>query len=145
MEYIITGVNISLVAILWTIFIIIYSSNNKKWRYMPHTQTLQLLVFQGLQVLGPILYRLLDFSTTMWTRYLQLFFLSVGTYGSRINGGIIAVLLLLLTKGKARLVSTYQLGFLACGSVIPIIVTLILIFTTPGMSCLVFNGKLITL
>ena len=96
---------ISLVAIIWAIFILLYTS--KRWKYMPHAQTLLLLISQGTACIGSILYHKLDFSV-IWTQYIQFTLLLTGVYASRINSAIIALNLLLLARGKAKLVSKYQ-------------------------------------
>ena len=120
---------ISIICILWTFFIVIYSS--KKWRYMPHSQTMMLLVFQALQCIGVLLYNSMDFSME-WPRYIQVLVQIIGSYGSRINACVIALTVLMLTKGKSRIVSKFQTSLLAFGSLSPIVIVVILIFGVPG-------------
>ena len=118
----------SLVAITWTIFVRFYSSN--KWRYMPHAQTMLLLVFQAIQCIGVLLYSWLDFSMK-WAKYFQVIVLAVGSYGSRINVCIIALSMLLLTYGKSRLISKFQIPLLAIGSIMPLLIVAGLAFGVP--------------
>ena len=116
---------ISIILILWTLFIIFYSS--KKWQYMPHSQTIVLLSFQALQCIGVLFYNNLDFSME-WARYLQAIVLTIGSYGSRINVCIIALTVLMLTKGKARIVSKMKPFLLSFGTTAPIVIVTILAF-----------------
>ena len=51
---------ISLIVVSWTIFLIFYSS--KKWRYMPHAQTMVLLSFQAFLAIGVLLHGSLNIS-----------------------------------------------------------------------------------
>ena len=127
---------ISLVAIIWTVFIMLYTS--KRWRFMPHSQTLLLLIAQGFACCGSIMYYTLDFSS-IWTQYLQFTLLLTGIYGSRINSAIIALTLLLLTKGKAKLVSTLQPYLLILGIFCPAFFVGILFAISPSIKH--FNGS----
>ena len=127
---------ISLVAIIWTIFIMLYTS--KRWRYMPHSQTLLLLLAQGTACGGSILYYCLDFSS-IWTQYLQFTLLIFGVYASRINSAIIAFTLFLLTKGKAKLVDKLQPCLLILGIFCPTFFVGILFAVSP--SIMHFNGS----
>ena len=121
---------ISLVAIIWTIFIMLYTS--KRWKYMPHAQTLLLLMAQGTACFGSILYYHLDFSSS-WTQYVQFTLLLTGVYASRINSAIIALNLLLLSKGKSKLVSKLQPYSLILGICLPIFFVGILFALSPNI------------
>ena len=69
---------------------------------MPHAQTMLLLAFQACQSGGVLLASFLE-SSVVWKRYLQIYILAVGFYGTLINVCIIGVAMLMLTKGKARI------------------------------------------
>lgn len=105
---------------------------------MPHSQTLLLLVAQGIACCGSIMYYTLDFSS-IWTQYLQFTLLLTGVYGSRINSAIIALTLLLLTKGKAKLVSKLQPYLLILGIFFPVFFVGILFAVSPSIKH--FNGS----
>ena len=127
---------VSLVAIGWTVFIMLYTS--KRWQYMPHSQTLLLLVAQGTACCGSILYYTLDFSR-IWTQYLQFTLLLTGVYASRINSAIIAFILLLLAKGKSKLVDKLQPYLLMVGIFSPAFFVGILFSVSPSINH--FNGS----
>ena len=118
---------VCILVIVWTVFIIFYSS--KKWKYMPHAQTMLLLAFQACQCGGVLLSSFLDLSV-VWKRYLQVYILAVGSYGTRINVCIIGVAMLMLTKGKARIVSKLQPYILIFGSIAPPTMATILVATS---------------
>ena len=118
---------ICILVIIWTVFIIFYSS--KKWKYMPHAQTMLLLAFQACQCGGVLLSSFLQLSV-VWKRYLQVYILAVGSYGTRINVSIIGVAMLMLTKGKARIVSKLQPYILMFGSIAPLAIAIILVATS---------------
>ena len=105
---------------------------------MPHSQTLLLLIAQGVACCGSIMYYTLDFSS-IWTQYLQFTLLLTGVYGSRINSAIIALTLLLLTKGKAKLVSKLQPYLLILGIFCPAFFVGILFAISPSIKH--FNGS----
>ena len=118
----------SLTAIVWTIFIMLYTS--RRWRYMPHSQTLLLLISQAIACAGAIMFHTLDFSEE-WTQYLQFIILLTGVYASRINAAIIAVILTLLTKGKVHIVTKLQPLLLAIGVIVPAILVGIVVAISP--------------
>ena len=111
---------------------------SKRWKYMPHSQTLLLLFAQGIACIGSIMYYTLDFSS-IWTQYLQFTLLLTGVYGSRINSAIIALTLLLLTKGKAKLVSKLQPYLLILGIFCPAFFVGVLFAVSPSIKH--FNGS----
>ena len=76
------------------------------------------------------MYHTLDFSR-MWTQYLQFTLLLTGVYASRINSAIIALSLLLLTKGKAQIVSKLQPFLLAFGVFSPALLVGIVFAISP--------------
>ena len=116
---------ISLIVVSWTIFLIFYSS--KKWRYMPHAQTMVLLSFQALLALGVLLHGSLNISVK-WVRILQEIVIMTGIYGARVNVCIIAFTLLMLTKGKASVISRFQPYLLVIGSFLPAVIVIPFVF-----------------
>merc|ERR1719189_2278170 len=105
---------------------------------MPHSQTLLLLISQGTACIGSILYYKLDFSL-IWTQYIQFTLLLTGVYASRINSAIIALNLLLLSKGKSKLVSKLMPYSLMLGIFLPICFVGILFALSPSVEH--FNGS----
>ena len=93
---------------------------------MPHAQTMVLLTFQAIQAAGVLLHGFLNISIE-WVRILQEILIMTGIYGTRVNVCIIAVALLLLTKGKASAVSRLQPLLLGIGSALPIGIVLFLV------------------
>ena len=96
---------------------------------MPHAQTMLLLAFQACQCAVVLLSSVLE-SSVVWKRYLQVYLLVVGSYGTRINVCIIGVAMLMLTKGKARIVSKLQPYLLTFGSITPLTIAIILVATS---------------
>ena len=96
---------------------------------MPHAQTMLLLAFQACQSGGVLLASFLE-SSVVWEKYLQVYILAVGFYGTRINVCIIGVAMLMLTKGKARIVSKLQPYILIFGSIAPLTMAIILVATS---------------
>ena len=105
---------------------------SKRWQFLPHSQTLLLLVAQGTACCGSLFYNTLD-SSRLWTQYLQFVILMTGVYGSRINSAIIAVILLLLAKGKKTLVDKLQPYLLIFGLFSPLFFICILFFVCPSI------------
>ena len=99
---------------------------------MPHSQTLLLLLSQSCACVGAIMYHTLDFSH-VWTQCLQFILLLCGVYASRINSAIIAIILVLLAKGKSQLVSRLQPYLLAIGVIAPACFVGIVFAATPEL------------
>ena len=113
----------SLTGVLWTMFI--FGRNWKRNRYLPHSQTLILLVFEMLSSIGQLLYTSIDETDTVFdqTWYQCIFYLTsmVGQYGTCINTALLALSLYSITSFSTQLVLKIRWYLNILGFILPFI------------------------
>jgi hypothetical protein len=99
------GISIaSLVGVLWTIFIFIRTPN--RLRYLPHSQTLILFIFQAMASTGGLLDVVVEQPVIdeTWYKYLFYLIIMVGQYGTIINTALLAVAIYMITSCNTKFV-----------------------------------------
>ena len=124
LENLVYGLSIaSLVGVVWTI--INFFRNLNRIRYLPHSQTLILLLFQMVASIGGLLYSCVDKSNQVteeaWYRYLLYLVYMVGQYGTCINTALLGIALYMITSHDTKFVLKISVYLNIVGVVVPCI------------------------
>ena len=122
LENLVYGLSIaSLAGVLWTIVNFLRSLN--RVRYLPHSQTLILFMFQMVASIGGLLYSCVDEANPVieepWYRYLMYFVYMVGQYGTCINTALLGIALYLITSHSTKFVLKVSFYLNIIGLIIP--------------------------
>ena len=124
---------ISFLSLLWTIYILTRVS--KRLTMLPHSQTLVLMVFQIVFVLGKIIHYSVEVNNlSMRGLKLPLYLIqSIGNYGARINTALIRISLYMITRfNYSNFVTKSKRYLQAIGITIPIVLSAIVIAIKHG-------------
>ncbi|XP_050702655.1 LOW QUALITY PROTEIN: integral membrane protein GPR155-like [Eriocheir sinensis] len=87
--------NVSIVGLISTVWVLIVFLLSKKWRKVPHFVTMCLAISQCVACVGALLWSVLECSHT-WKLYLQFVLFSWGVFASRLWTALLAITLFLL-------------------------------------------------
>ena len=111
----------SLVGVVWTILNFVRTPN--RIRYLPHSQTLILLVFQMVASIGGLLYSCVEESNAIldetWYKCFFYFVYMAGQYGTCINTALLGVALYMITSCNTKFVIKISIYLNVVGVISP--------------------------